>query len=124
MNQPKPILIRCVLMLMLIILSSCSSRITEGEIITMAHEPPTSIVSILPMTTIIGKTTIITMIPFVIFDDEDWVIKIEKWVEDRFKTRTLYVSRAVYDSLSVGDYISLSAITHEDRDPDIKTRKR
>lgn len=98
-----------IVFLSLIAFASCSN-IQEGRIIKKWYEPARTWVSVVPIVTSTGKTTTTTMVPMVHYDDEDYCIKIEKYVEDKEKyvTRTVYLTKEEYNNVELDDWFCIS----------------
>jgi NADPH-dependent 2,4-dienoyl-CoA reductase/sulfur reductase-like enzyme len=92
----------------------CNS-VTEGEIVEKWYEPENSYVAIMPMMISNGKTTTTMMIPYYIYDGEDYCIKI-KGIDKKGKerTKTLYVRRERWQDLDKGQYFCIDGDCSED----------
>ena len=78
----------------------CKKSINDGHVILKRHEPARTFVMLIPVST--GKT--IMMIPYIYFDDEDFIIKIEKTIDGEKKTNNIYLTESEYNKISIGDY--------------------
>jgi hypothetical protein len=95
----------------------------EGYVVGMWHQEASTSTIFIPITTWNGKFATTTHIPHTVHDDEDWVIKISN-LHLKPRTRTLYVSKKMYELITVGSYFSLDdAVDIALSDPDIKIRK-
>ena len=78
------------IVIFLMFLVGCSS-VKEGEVIQKRHEPSRTWVSVTPIVKSNGKTTTTTMIPYVYYDSEDYVITIEGLnKKGELETRKIY----------------------------------
>lgn len=96
---------KLVILLTALAMTSC---IKEGVIVEKAYEIETEYVTFLPIAMYNGKTTTTVFIPYLIHDNEDFVIKI-KGVNKRGKVRysTLYINKDQLDTLMIGDYLCI-----------------
>jgi hypothetical protein len=87
-----------------VLLSGCGRELTEGEIIDKRHEPESTFVMLIPMVVSCGKTCTTTiLIPYVVHDDEDWVLVIRGRDKDGDElTEDWYVSEKEYEAAPVG----------------------
>ncbi len=112
-----------------IFLNSCSPGIKEGEVYQKYIEPERTYVQMLmiPQIHSTGKSTYTTfiIIPMFIHDDEDYVIKIKKFNQEKgkFDSKTLYLERPIFDSLEIGDYFGGEDIKNAKTDDDIFQRR-
>lgn len=83
---------------LLICMTSCN-HLTEGKIIGKHYEPSRTYTQYHHIYT--GRVFI--MVPYIIHDDEDWVITIEGDYEGEKRQETIYVSESYYDNHSIGD---------------------
>jgi hypothetical protein len=102
----------------------CGSEIKEGEVYAKAYEEERTWVMLMPMTISNGKTTTTTFIPMLMHDDEDYIIKIRAFNEDKEKweKRTFYVTKEVYKSTSEGDWFLFDKNYAETQDRHVKRR--
>ena len=78
-------------------------------------EPENTYVSLIPMVISTGKTTTTTLIPYIIHDSEDWCIKVTGiGVKGDTITRTYYVDKMAFDTLSVGKFICVDGDCDDD----------
>lgn len=87
------------LALIVFLFSSCSPEITKGKVIEKEYRPSSSRLIMMPIST--GKT--IVSVPYYIRHPERYVVVITAIVEGESVTEDFYVSKEVYDSLSIGD---------------------
>ena len=100
-------------MLLLPLYGCTGSRIAMGEVYNKQHEPEEDCVVMIPIVSSNGKTSITTMIPTVVHDDEDWILCIRKWNEEeqRFDTNRLFVTRELYEQVGELSRAQTAAIT-------------
>lgn len=95
------------------IVSYVRSRPTEGEIVRKKYEPAhtwTQMVQVPSGQNCVGSGSTRSCTPTYIwvpqqhYDDADWIITIEKCVEEKCRKRRVYVTELEYDRLRVGDW--------------------
>lgn len=84
--------------LAIILLASCN-HLEKGTVLKKHYEPEHSYVSFIPIMT--GKTTI--LVPYIVTDNEDYVLTIEGFYNKEVVHETVYVSKQCYESLNSGD---------------------
>lgn len=103
-------------------LLACSSEpITSGTIISKQHEPERQYV----VTTENFWTGGEMKTKFI--DDEDFILVLQQFGGTKFRNtrqRQLYVSKIIYDSLKVGDFVDLpaSGMKYEKDDHDLREK--
>ena len=91
------------------------NRITEGDIVEKWYEPENTYVAIMPMVISTGKTATTIMIPYTIYDGEDYCIKIKGFnKKGKEVTKTLYVRRERWEKLQKGQYFCIDGNCSED----------
>lgn len=107
-----------------LILSLCScSTITEGEVYKKEYRPAFTTVMMLPLVHSNGKTTTTTMVPYIIYYPDRYVVFIKAFVNNEWKTEDYYVPKDTYDTLNIGDmfeYVKDRDLTEE---PYTKTKQ-
>lgn len=96
-------LICIILILTLMLLCGCSSKITEGEVYKKEHREAYTTTMIFPLVISNGKTTTTMMIPYFVHYPERYVIHITAFQDGEWVTEDFYVDKDVYDSINVGD---------------------
>ena len=111
--------------LALIMMTSCSDSINEGDVYDKEFKPEYTTVSVLPMTISNGKTVTTIMVPYAIHYPDRWVIYIKAYDEETCKwiNEDFYVSEEVYDSVNIGDYFVFDEDMGTRDEPYTKTRK-
>lgn len=86
-----------------ILLSACSRKITQGEVIDKSYTPAHSEIMLIPVVTTNGKTTTTRVIPYMYFYNDRWDITIRgRSKEGEVETATYRVTRDVYDAVEIG----------------------
>lgn len=92
-------------------LSSCQ-KMKYGTIVEKWHEPYRTYMYMMPIVHSTGKTT---YIPMIMHDNEDWCIKVTGiGTKGDTITRTYYVDRIAYDTLTIGKFICVDGACDED----------
>ena len=92
--QLKKRIIQPVLLVLLV--TSCQT-VKEGIVTNKWYEEPVSSMSVIST----GKI----MAPMYLFDDEDFIVKVEGVNKrGKFKTQNYYINKIAYDTLFVGDW--------------------
>lgn len=108
-----------ILVLFVIVLSGCE-RITEGYIIQKWYEPAETNLVLIPILISNGKTTSTVLMPYTIYDGEDYCIKvIGVTSEGKEKTKKLYLTPDEYDLVSIDDFY----VIEKDKDKDFTYRE-
>lgn len=105
-----------IILIIVISLSGCSVKITEGEVYDKEYKEAHKKVMIIPITTYNGKTSSIHMIPYVYNYPDRYIIRIKKFIDNNWKQAEYYVPKEVYDSINVGDqfeYVEGRDLTEE-----------
>lgn len=116
----KKILLVLVVILLFV---SCDRPIHEGEVVAKRYEEATRRFMLMPVAFPTGKTVSVRMIPFLIYDDEDFIVNIQKYDGEETRTRTLYVTQEVFNAVSIGSWLVVDE-RMDSNDPDIKERKQ
>lgn len=112
------------ILLLAVLLIGCK-KIEEGTIVGKWHEDPSVYVMVMPMVISTGKTTTTTMIPYTIYDGEDFCIRVRglnkkgKEVE-----KTYYLDRYNWEKLSEGDSICIDGNCFEEDQTYKKEKKQ
>lgn len=108
----------------ILFLVGCGKKITEGEVYSKEYEPERTIFMLYPMIISNGKTTTTMMIPMYLYDDEDFIVQIKNYDGKKEKTRTLYLTKEVYDKTNIGDWFVIGEYPKQVAfsDPDVKRR--
>ena len=105
-----------IVVIMVIGLSGCSGKITEGEVYEKEYKAAHTEVMIVPITTYNGKTSSVHMIPYFYSYPDRYIIKIKKFEDNEWKKAEYYVPKDVYDGINVGDqfeYVKDRDLTEE-----------
>lgn len=104
-----------VILMSSVLLTGCSSKITEGEIYKKDYQPEETIMIMTPMIHTNGKSSYTTYIPMFYHYPDRWCIWIkatEKNDEGEYDTAKYYTTEEVYEECDIGDVFSYE----EDRD--------
>lgn len=92
--------LRAAALAFLFALIACGGDVTTGTVVAKRHEPARTYTYFMPVTT--GKT--VTLIPMTGFDDEDWILVLERRSDGGERKRgDVSVDRATFESTKVGD---------------------
>lgn len=99
------LLLGIVFMLMILFcLTGCSSKITEGEVYEKEYKASHTEVMVVPITTYNGKTSSVHLIPYVYSYPDRYIIRIKKFVDNKWEQAEYYVPKDVYDGINIGDH--------------------
>ena len=114
------------LLILLVCLSfvGCSNVLKEGDVVEKWHEPESVYTMLMPMTISDGKTTTTYMIPYIIQDNEDWVVKIKGTYKGEIKTEKVYVSPQQYQCLNIGSHLTIGKDCSLSDNNNIETEKK
>ena len=99
----KKIIGALICLLLVVSLCGCSNVITEGEVYEKEYREEYTAVVMLPLAISNGKSSTITMIPYIVRYPDRYVIFIKAYQDEEWKTEDFYVSKEVYDSINIGD---------------------
>ena len=109
---------KIIVLFLLFAIVACN-HLEKGEVISKRHEPENTFVMIMPIR--VGKTTM--MIPYIIHDNEDWVITVKGKYEGDDETDEVYVFESCFNSLKNGDtWVKSQGCSYSDNNNE-KTRK-
>ena len=94
----------------LFVLASCSD-IDRGIIIKKEHQPARTYTTLLPVTVFTGKTTTTMLIPYTIYDDEDFVL----WLKNEDDAGKVFVTKSTFHSVGIGEYFDGATIEENNR---------
>jgi hypothetical protein len=93
-------------LLVALTLISCN-HLTEGDIVSKNIEAERSYTSILPLYIQSGKVRTMIMVPYIIHDDEDYVVQITGDYKGEKRTETLYLTKEKYQCVVVGGHLTI-----------------
>lgn len=99
----KKIISVLICLLLIVSLSGCSNKITEGEVYEKEYREEFTTVMMLPLVISNGKTTTTKIIPYFVHYPDRYVVFIKAYQDEEWKTEDFYVSKEVYDSINIGD---------------------
>lgn len=99
----KKVIGALICLLLVVSLCGCSNVITEGEVYEKEYREEYTAVVMLPLVISNGKSSTITMIPYIVRYPDRYVIFIKAYQDEEWKTEDFYVSKEVYDSINIGD---------------------
>lgn len=104
MNKVTKRFICAVLLLTLLFCCcGCSNKITHGEVYKKEYRDAYTTVMMIPLVISTGKTTTTTMIPYTVHYPERYVIHIKDFDGKEWITEDFYVTKDVFDQVSVGN---------------------
>lgn len=107
------------LIILLSILTFSCTHLDKGTVIEKNYEPPRTYVTLMPIST--GKTVI--MIPYIIYDNEDYILTVEGVKDEDVIHENVYVSEDCYKSLSIGETWNKTEDCSFNDDNNVKKRK-
>jgi hypothetical protein len=103
---------------------SGTPKLDEGRVVGMRYEPANTQVMMMPVVISNGRTTTTMIVPYYIYDDEDWVLTVTGTLENgKQRTEDWYISRSAYESLEIGDEVCTTDCGASRNDPHRKERK-
>lgn len=99
----KKIILLALCLIMLLSLCGCSDKITEGEVYEKEYREAHTSLMMLPLVMSNGKTTTTTIVPYIVYYPDRYVIHIRAFVDNEWVTEDFYVSEEVYNSINIGD---------------------
>ena len=93
----------CITLLCALLLTSCSQKITEGEVYEKEFKEAHTEVRIIPIVMTNGETTHTTIIPFTYSYPDRYIVYIKKFEDDGWKTANYYVTKEIYENIKIGD---------------------
>lgn len=120
----KRIYLLLISILILILFIGCQNSIKNGTIVKKWYEPDNTYILYVPFVVTDGKYTKTILMPYLIYDKEDFCIKIRgvNYVGDTI-TKTFFINKSSYDTLNVGDYIHVDDYCDADKN-NTKTEKK
>lgn len=99
----KIVIITVLILISLLVLTGCSSKITEGEVYQKEFKPEYTEVRIIPMCISNGKTMHTIMIPFTYRYPDRYIVYIKKYIDNEWKTANYYVTKEIYETVNIED---------------------
>lgn len=125
MAEVKKCLVPFFVFLLLISLCSCGHKLVEGEVYDKEFKPSITQVVMLPIVISNGKTSSTTIVPYVYYYPDRWVIRIrEPNGGGTYITDEYYTSETVYDSVNIGDTFSYDPDRDFENEPYTRERQR
>lgn len=99
-------------------------KLDHGVVVAKRYEPASNTMMLLPISVSNGRTTSVIMVPYNIYDDEDWVITVTGTL-DNGKTRTedWYLCQSDYNKIQEGDSVDRRECGAVTEDPHTKERQ-
>ena len=82
---------------------SCDPPLTTGRVITKMYEEKRVYTHNMPSTIMSGKVMTTIMIPYIITDNEDFILVVEGMREGKHVITNVYVSESCFKSYNTGD---------------------
>lgn len=108
------------------LLSGCSPKLTEGEIIEKKYVEEWTEYTTVPMVHTNGKNTYTTVIPMTYHHPEQWRIYIKSLTpneEGNYDTAVYYTTEELYDACNIGDIFSYDAQRDSDTEMVEKSKR-
>lgn len=93
--------------------AGCEPPFKNGTVEDKRHEDPYTYLMFIPLTTCSKDSCTTTLIPYFIFDDEDWVLTLKNCdkIENSqpvCETANLYVTEEIYNDSEIGEYVDFN----------------
>lgn len=111
-----------ILITVLIVLCGCGNKLTSGEVYNKEFKKSHKEVRMIPITGYTGKTTSVTMIPYLYTYPDRYIVYIKKFINNKWETNYYYVSKDVYNNINIGD--EFEYVKGRDLDNEPYTRER
>lgn len=92
-----------VMALLIIVLGGCN-KLDSGTVISKRYEPARTYVAWMPLTMSTGKSIMVIMVPYTIYDNEDYVLRIKGKHKGKDIVESVYTSQSCYNKTIVGDH--------------------
>ena len=96
MSKVKILTLIIILIIGILTLTGCASKISSGEVYQKEFKEAHNEVSIIPVITSNGKTTYTRMIPYIYYYPDRYIIYIKKFEDNEWKTASYYTTKEVY----------------------------
>jgi hypothetical protein len=121
----KKFLALSLMILLLVSTCACGHKLTEGEVYDKEFMPARTQVMMIPIVHSNGKTSTTTIIPYVYYYPDRWLIRIREPNGDgTYITDEYYTSKEVYDSVNIGDTFSYDPDRDFENEPYTRARQR
>lgn len=109
---------------LLVSLCGCGHKLTEGEVYDKEFKGAITQVMIVPVVISDGNTTSTTMIPYMYYYPDRWIIRIREPNGDgTYVTDEYYTTKEVYDSVNIGDTFSYDPYRDFENEPYTRERQ-
>lgn len=101
--------------------TSCTKKIEQGEIYDKEFKAKHTQTTFIPITS--GESTI--LMPYYNHYPDQWILHIQDYdsEKEKFVTESYYVSEDVFDSVSIGDWISFKDVDGSTFEPSTREQK-
>jgi uncharacterized lipoprotein NlpE involved in copper resistance len=111
------------LVVVTMILGGCSHRLNSGEVYNKEYTPAHTQTMIIPIVISNGKTSETILMPYIYYYPDTWTLKIKDFQDNKWITDEYYVSKDVYDAVSVGNEFKYDSNRGDlDSQPYIRTK--
>lgn len=109
---------------LLIFLCGCGHRLTEGEVYDKEFRSASTQVMMIPIVISNGKTTTTSIIPYMYYYPDRWIIRIREPNGDgTYMTDEYYTTKEIYDSVNIGDTFSYNPDRDFENEPYTRERQ-
>lgn len=107
----KQRLVVSIISLYIMLLSGCSSGITDGEVYDKEFVPEKSWVQMIPIVHYNGKYSWTQMVPIWHHHPDEYIIRIRKYNESdrRYETNQFYTDKDTFDKCEIGDWFEYNS---------------
>lgn len=115
----KSIPVILVILVILATLISCKEAIKEGEVYATEFHPSHVSIIMMPVVRTVGKSTSVSMVPIPFFYPDSWSVSFKAFdeKENKWRERTVYVSKEVFD-------VTAKGMWYETTDTDLSEQPR
>ena len=105
-------------------LCGCGHKLTEGEVYDKEFEEATTQVMLIPIVISTGKTTTTSVVPYVYYYPDRWIIRIREPNGDgTYTTDRYYTTKEIFDSVNIGDTFSFDPDRDFENEPYTRERQ-
>jgi hypothetical protein len=100
----KKYISQTVVIMIYLFIAACKAMIPgNGVVVGKQYEPEYAAVEMVPTPIATGVTVVQALIPYFIYDNEDWVLVVEGTQGNKVKRVKIYTTEEIFSSYQIGD---------------------